>query len=180
MPHFHCSGHGFIPSWWTKISHMTHSVAKKRKKAESQAHPLEMQNLRSCCCCSVTQSCLALCDPMDWSMPGFPVLCYLLEFAQTQLHLVWCRGVNFLFQLQIISNKRPTSSWTANSSLTQFRLIQGFLSPPMEHKKPTKFWSLSCSRTSHILLESHLVRNPFSLFERNKHCFLWHLAFWQL
>ena len=25
------------------------------------------------CCCSVTQSCLTLCDPMDCSMPGLPV-----------------------------------------------------------------------------------------------------------
>ena len=25
------------------------------------------------CCCSVTQSCLTLCDPMDCSSPGFPV-----------------------------------------------------------------------------------------------------------
>ena len=24
-----------------------------------------------CCCCSVTQSCLTLCNPMDYSMPGF-------------------------------------------------------------------------------------------------------------
>ena len=23
--------------------------------------------------CSVTQSCLTICDPMDYSMPGFPV-----------------------------------------------------------------------------------------------------------
>ena len=28
-----------------------------------------------------------LCDPMDYSMPGFPVLQYLLEFAQT--HVCW-------------------------------------------------------------------------------------------
>ena len=26
------------------------------------------------CCCSVAQSCLILCDPMDCSIPGFPVL----------------------------------------------------------------------------------------------------------
>ena len=32
-------------------------------------------------CCSVTQLCLTLCDPMDCSMPGFPVLHYLLELA---------------------------------------------------------------------------------------------------
>ena len=28
-----------------------------------------------------------LCDPTDRSTPGFPVLCYLLEFAQT--HVFW-------------------------------------------------------------------------------------------
>ena len=29
------------------------------------------------CCCSVTQSCPTLCDPMDCSTPGFPILHYL-------------------------------------------------------------------------------------------------------
>ena len=38
------------------------------------------------CCCSVTQSCLTLCDLMDCSTPGFPVLHHLLEFAQTHVH----------------------------------------------------------------------------------------------
>ena len=37
-------------------------------------------------CCSVAKSCLTLCNPMDCSMPGFPVLHYLLEFAQTHVH----------------------------------------------------------------------------------------------
>ena len=42
-------------------------------------------------CCSVTQSCLILCDPMDCSTPGFLVLHHLLEFAQTQCPLSqWC------------------------------------------------------------------------------------------
>ena len=39
-------------------------------------------------CCSVTQSYLTLCDPMDCSMKGFPVLHHLLEFAQTHIHQV--------------------------------------------------------------------------------------------
>ena len=39
-------------------------------------------------CCSVTQLCLTLCDPMDCSTPGFPVLHYLSEFAQTHVHWV--------------------------------------------------------------------------------------------
>ena len=34
------------------------------------------------CCCSVTHSCLTLCNPMDCSMPGFPVFHYLLELLK--------------------------------------------------------------------------------------------------
>ena len=44
---------------------------------------------------SVDQSYPTLCDPMGCSMPGFPVLYYLLEFAQTHTmtpsnHLMLC------------------------------------------------------------------------------------------
>ena len=39
-------------------------------------------------CCSVAKSCPPLQDPMDYSMSGFPVLYYLLEFAQTHVHWV--------------------------------------------------------------------------------------------
>ena len=39
-------------------------------------------------CCSVPQSCLTLCDPMDCSTPGFPVLHHLPELAQTRVHRV--------------------------------------------------------------------------------------------
>ena len=39
-------------------------------------------------CCSVAQFCPTLCDPKDCSMPGFPVLHHLLEFAQTHVHCV--------------------------------------------------------------------------------------------
>ena len=40
------------------------------------------------CCCSVALSCLTLCDPIDCSTPGFPVLHYLPEVAQTHVHWV--------------------------------------------------------------------------------------------
>jgi len=40
------------------------------------------------CCCSVTKSCLTLCGPMGCSTPSFPVLHYLLEFAQIHVHWV--------------------------------------------------------------------------------------------
>ena len=38
--------------------------------------------------CPVAKSCPPLRDPMDYSMPGFPVLYYLLEVAQTHVHWV--------------------------------------------------------------------------------------------
>ena len=40
-----------------------------------------------CCCCSVTKSYPTLHDPMDCSMPGFPVH-YLPEFSQIQIHWI--------------------------------------------------------------------------------------------
>ena len=37
---------------------------------------------------SVTQSCLTLCDPMNFSTPGLPVHHLLPEFTQTHVHRV--------------------------------------------------------------------------------------------
>ena len=50
--------------------------------------------------CSVTQSCPTLCDPMDCSTPGFPVLHHHPELAQTHV-----RGVS-----DAIQSSRPLSS----------------------------------------------------------------------
>ena len=38
--------------------------------------------------CLVTKVCPTLCNPMDCSMPGFPVLLYLPEFPQIHVHWV--------------------------------------------------------------------------------------------
>ena len=48
--------------------------------------PLGTLKLKYICCYSVAKLCLTLCDPMDCSMPGFPVLHCLLEFAQIHVH----------------------------------------------------------------------------------------------
>ena len=40
------------------------------------------------CCCSVTTSCLTLCDPMGCSTPGFPVHHQLPQLTQTHVHRV--------------------------------------------------------------------------------------------
>ena len=39
-------------------------------------------------CCSVAKSCPTLCNPMNCSMPGVPILHYLQEFMQTHVHWV--------------------------------------------------------------------------------------------
>ena len=38
------------------------------------------------CGCSVAMLCLTLCNSMNCSTPGFPILFYLLELAQTHVH----------------------------------------------------------------------------------------------
>ena len=50
--------------------------------------PVWLCRLQHCCFCPVTQSCPTLCDPTDCSMPAFPVLHYLLGFAQMHVHWV--------------------------------------------------------------------------------------------
>ena len=39
-------------------------------------------------CSSVTELCPTLCNPIDYSMPGFPILHELLEPAQTHVHRI--------------------------------------------------------------------------------------------
>ena len=55
---------------------------KEGKHTSIRAHPL-LASLRTTV---VAKSCLALCDPMGCSIPGFLVLHYLLEFSQTHVH----------------------------------------------------------------------------------------------
>ena len=47
-----------------------------------------LANVGSVQFCSVTQSCLTLCDPMNHSTPGLPVHHQLLESTQTHVHRV--------------------------------------------------------------------------------------------
>ena len=58
----------------------------KETTFHEEEHRLALWALVECCCFSVAKSCLTFCNPMDCSMPGFPVLHYLLELAQTHFH----------------------------------------------------------------------------------------------
>ena len=57
--------------------------------SQSDGIPLPLisqYNFRYACVC--TQSCLSLCNPVDYSSPGFSVLHYLLEFVQIHAHWI--------------------------------------------------------------------------------------------
>ena len=54
----------------------------------TQATTLHMNITKSVQFSLVAQSCPTLCDPMDCSMPGFPVHHQLPELAQTHVHWV--------------------------------------------------------------------------------------------
>ena len=49
---------------------------------------LQGHNCASSCLCSVAQSYPTLCNPMDCSMPGLPVLQHLPELAEIHVHRV--------------------------------------------------------------------------------------------
>ena len=60
-----------------------HSVGKA-KLTESQLKG----SVLTFYCCSVAKLCPALCNPVKCPMLGFPVLHYLLQFAQIHVHWV--------------------------------------------------------------------------------------------
>ena len=76
-----------------------------------------IHNICCCCYCSVTKSCLPLCDPMDGSMPGFPVSTIsqkLPKFMSIGLmmpsnHFILCHLFSFCLQFSPASGSFPMS-----------------------------------------------------------------------
>ena len=71
------------------------SYDKPRQHIKKQRHHFADKSLysqnydfSSCCHCSVAQSCLTLCEPMDCSMPGVLHCLSLSDFTQTHVHWV--------------------------------------------------------------------------------------------
>ena len=68
------------------VPHVTVANQLSPEAGASAHHPSHL--VSSVQFSSVTQSCPTLCDPMDCSMPGFPVHHQLLVFTQTHVHWV--------------------------------------------------------------------------------------------
>ena len=84
---------------------------------------------------SVTKSCPTLCNPMDCSTPGFPILHSLPEFAQTQIHVHWVSDA-----IQPFHPLLPPSPPAL--SLSQH---QGFSNELALHIRWPKYWSFNFS-----------------------------------
>ena len=97
--------------------------------------------------CSLTQLCLTLCDPMDCSMPGFPVLHYLPEFAHSLCplishlipsnHLILCHPLLLLpsifpsirvFSHESVLHIRRPKYWSFSFSISPSNEFSGFIS----------------------------------------------------
>ena len=130
-------------------------------------------------CCLVPQLCLALCDPMDCSTPGFPVLHYLPEFAQTHVHLV----DDSIKPSYLLSPPSPPAL-----NLSQH---QGLFKWVSSLHKWLKYWSFNC-RVSPSNKYSGLIsfqidwfdlavqRTLKSLLHSLKASILWHTAFFMV
>ena len=89
--------------------------------------------------CSVTKSCPTLCDPMDCSTPGFPVLHFLLEFLKFMSielvmlsnHLILCCPL--LLLLSIFPNIRVFSNELA-LCLPNFKINCKFMAAKLTWK----------------------------------------------
>ena len=90
------------------------------------------------CFCSVTQSSLTLCYPMDCSMPGFPVLHHLPELAQTHGHWV---GDDIQPSCPLLSPSPPVFNlsqnqglfWWISSSHQAAKVLSFSISPSSEY-----------------------------------------------
>ena len=83
------------------------------------------------CCCWVAKLCPTLCNPMDGSMPGSPLLHCLPEFARIYVLLSWWRCLTI------------SSSATLLLLLSIFSSIRVFSKELSLHNRWPKYWSFS-------------------------------------
>ena len=121
---FHAWQWLFIGNW------SNHTTQGTQVLSSNQAGSLNQPVLD--CCCSVTQLCPTLCDSMDCSRPGFPVLHHLLEFVQT--HVRW---VNDAIQLS-----HPLSPSSPALNLFQHQVFSSESALPI---RCPKYWSFNFS-----------------------------------
>ena len=126
------------------------------------------------CTCLVTKSCLTLCNPMDCSIPGFPVLHYLLDFAQAHVHWV-SDGIQSSHPLSVpspstfnLSQHHGLFQWVGSSQ--QVDKVLRFSAPASVLPMNIQDW-FSLGFTGLISLQSKGLSRVFSNTTIQKHQF---------
>ena len=143
------------------------------------------------CFCSVTQSSLTLCYPMDCSMPGFPVLHHLPELAQTHGHWV---GDDIQPSCPLLSPSPPVFNlsqnqglfWWISSSHQVAKVLSFSISPSSGYSGLISFridWFdlLAIQGTLKSLLQHHSFKSIHQFFDTQPS--LWsysHIHMWLL
>ena len=110
----------------------------KARLSKGASQPRVRRRRKDCqfiICCSAPKSCPTLCNRMDCSTPGFPVLHYLPEFAQTHVHWV----------CDAIQPSHPLSSPSPAFNSSQHQEGFFFSSDLALHIRRPKYWSFSFS-----------------------------------
>ena len=122
---------------------------------------------------SVTQSCPTLCNPMNRSMPGFPVHHQLLEFTQTHVHRVGDPSSNLILchHLLLLPPIPPSIRVFSNESTLRMRWPKCWsfnldISPSNEHPGLVSF-----RMTGWISMQSKRFSRVFSNTTVQKHQF---------
>ena len=96
----------------------------------------------SLCCCSVVKTNLTLCSLTDCSMPGFPVLHYLQEFAQIHIELVMLSNHLILCPLLFLPSIFPSIRIFSNELALHIRWPKCWsfsISPSNEYSRLISF-----------------------------------------
>ena len=138
--------------------------------------------LTSVLSCSVTQSCLTLCDPVDCSTTSFPVLHCLPEFEQAHVHWVSMPSNHLILwplpsphALSLPSTRVFSSESTLHMRWPKYQSFRFSISPSNEYSGLISFrieWFhfLAVQGTLKSLLQHHSFKASI----------LWHSAFFMV
>ena len=119
---------------------------------------------------SVTQSCPVLCNPVDYSMPGFPVHHQLPELTQTHVHWV---GDAIQPSHPLLSLSPPAFSVSKHQGLFQWVSSSHQVTKVLASISPSNEYSgqISLQLTGLISLQSKGLSRVFSSTTVQKHQF---------
>ena len=139
----------------------------------------EVIKVRWCNISSVSQSCLTLCDPTDYSTPGFPAHHQLPELAQTHVHWV---GNAIEPVPPLLSPSPPSLNLSQHQGLFQLvsssNEVTKVLELQLQHNEFNKYSGLISFRTDwlDLLAVQGTLKSLFQHYS-SKASILWRSAF---